>query len=155
MAKKVVRILHLGIYQPEADIIEIMEKKGYMVSEVMRSLIRRWGDEKYPREKAYARAQLIRAEISQKKVEEKKEFDAMSPEEYTVRVLRGKVKGNKAVFRIASGQEIGFNLATIKQYTTENNEVVAIHNQLLDKTFTYVGDKEPDEEQYAVIWKGW
>lgn len=153
--KKTQRIIHIGLHAPEVRIIELMEEEGHMVSEVLRALIRQYGAENYPRERAYAKAMLVRAEVAKKKVETDEEIAAMTNEEYATKVLRGKIVGLKVEFRIANGQPVRFALDTIKTHSLENNEMIKIHNQLLDRTFTYLGDQEPTEEQYKEIWKGW
>ena len=86
---------------------------------------------------------------------EEDEFKNISNEEYATKVLHGKVIGNQVAFRMGNAQEMYIPLSEIKNYNSENNNIVQIHNQLLDKTFVYINGQRPTEEQYKLIWKGW
>jgi hypothetical protein len=152
---KIERIIHIGLYRPEAEVVSKIEETGYELSDIIREMIRSYGDAHFPEEKSYAVAARIRAEQAQKKVEAEVAFKTMPNEQYATEVLRGKVEGEKVLFRMPNGTEVNFSLATIKEQTIENNAVIKFHNQLLDKTFRYPGDKEPTDDQYAQIWKGW
>lgn len=147
--------LHIRLFSREKEVLDEMKARGYPVAEVVRELIRNYGKDEFPREKGYSVAARLRAEVAVKKLETQAEIDAMTNEEYATKVLRGKVVGSKVEFRLANSNPVKFPLTTIKQHTVENNELIRIHNQLLDRTFTYLGDQEPSEEQYKEIWKGW
>ena len=149
------KTLHIKLSPREQEIVDQMRDEGYPVAEVMRELIRSYGRGEFQKEKGYSEAAKIRAQLAKKKVDTDSVIADMSNEDYATNILRGKVVGKKVEFRVANAQPVKFNLETIKQLSIENNEVVRIHNQLLDRTFTYIGDIAPTEEQYQEIWKGW
>jgi hypothetical protein len=70
-------------------------------------------------------------------------------------VLRGKIVDGKAAFRIANGTEIYLPLEGIKEVTPENNDIVAVHNELLDRKMTYPNGKPFSEDEYEAALAGW
>ena len=153
--KKVKRVLHFGLYAVEAEIIKKMEEVGIAVPETMRFLIREFGNKEFPREKAYAEALRMRMKEKEKEAEAKAAFDQMSEAEYAEKILLGKVKGNSAYFKIRSGQEIPIALNGIKDVTKDNNELVQIHTQLLNRTFIEQNGNQISEKAWKEIWKDW
>lgn len=150
------RRITVNLRAPEVPIVDRMQDEGYEISEVVRGLIRDWGKINYPQEKGYSQSAKIRAEILKAKNEAEMTISSMSNEEYAEQILRGKVRdGSKVAFRVANGQEMYIPLSEIKQYTTDSNALIKVHNSLLDKTFNFPGGKAPSEAQYAQIWKGW
>lgn len=149
------RRISVNLRAPEAEIVAKMEEDGHEVSEIVRELLRKWGKENYPQVPAYAEAMKISAEIKKKKIEEQDAFARMPNEEYAEKILRGKVRGNQVEFRIASGNKYMLPLASIKETTLDNNNVVQIHNQLLARNFVYPNGQEPTKAAYARIWDGW
>lgn len=152
---KTVRILHIGIHQPEQEVVEKIEAEGHQLSEILRMIIRDYGKTNYPEEKAYAVALKTRAEIAKQKAYDEERAKKMTPEEYVVEILRGKVVDGSAYFRLP-GRIISQPLGNIKDQTVDNNEIIRIHNQLLDRTFEWPGNATPrDEQEWEKFWAGW
>lgn len=153
--KKTTKILHIGLHRPEAEIVEKMEEAGHQVSEIVRGLIREHGAREFPATPAYAEALKLRALLKQKELDDKKAFDSMSNEEYAVRELRGQLRGQNVVFRVASGMEVPVALHKIKEFSRTGSDLVVIHNQLLDRTFVGLRGESYTDKQYEQVWAGW
>lgn len=153
--RKLVRMISVGLYGPHNAVVEKLEESGYNVSEEIRNCLLKLGQEKFPEEKAYSAAAKISAEIRKAKAEGELAQLNMTNEDYATKVLRGKIRsGGRVGFRIANGQELYAPLAKIKDYSVDEG-FVAVHNQMLDRTFNYMGGKQPSEADYAKIFKGW
>lgn len=152
--KRVVRIIHIGIHQPHADIIQKIEDDGLEVTEIIRQIILDYGKTNYPEEPLYAQAQKMSALARLKKLGEKNDIELMSNEEYVEDVLHGQVRDGMAVFRIGSGREIKLKLEGIKSKTIENSPLIRTHNEIINKTFTYNG-RELTESQWNDVLDGW
>lgn len=139
----------------ETVIVEKMEEDGLVVGEIIRQMIREYGEKHYPETPAYAEALLTRAQIKKASVEAENKLKAMSAEEYTMKVLRAKVKDHQAWFKIVNGQEMPISLADIKQKTVENSGLVKLHAQLLDRKFVHLNGQVMTESDYDWLWKDW
>lgn len=152
--KRVTRVIHIGLHKPQEDVIKKIEQDGYEVTQVVRQMIDEWGRENYPDTPAYVEVERIKAELRKKQLNEANRSGNMTNEEYAEEVLNGQIRGNQVFFRIASGREIAKPLSGIKEVTRENDGVVDIHNQLLDRTYTFNG-RPPTEQEWDDIWDGW
>jgi len=153
--KLIVKKLLVGLYKPHLEYLQKAEDEGLEVSEIIRDLILKWGRETYPPTPVYAQALKQKVEIIKQSKEKETAIAEMSPEQYATEVLFGQVRGNKVAFRIGGGREIYYDLATIKNYSAENDSELAIHKSLVDRTFKYFGTQEPTESQWKDIWDGW
>lgn len=152
--KRVVKKMLLGLYQPHVDYLERAADKGLEPSEIIRSLILAWGKEEFPEQPLYAQALAVRAKKIQKELKETEAFESVSNEDYAEKVLGGQVRGNRVYFRMGGGREWNTALETIKEKTAANDELIALHRSLLDRSFTYNG-RVLDESEWRDIWDGW
>ncbi len=149
-------MIHIGLYEPHDRIIKRAEDEGYSISEQIRHMIIEWGDKNLKETPAYAEAAKLSAELRRERLQDEINFKKMSNEEYGEKILRGKVRdGSKVGFRIANGQELTIPLSEIKKHTIENNGFVAVHNSILDRTFTYPGGKVPTDQEFERMLEGW
>lgn len=152
---KVVRVLHIGLYPYEANIISKLEDDGVGLTETLRQVIREYGERRYPTMPTYAEAQKLHAELRKKKLELEVNTVKMTEAEYALKVLRGKIIGDQVEFRAANGKPIFVPLRSIKEYSVDKHDFIKFHNQLLERTFEYVNGQVPTDEDYEYIWRGW
>ena len=156
MSEKPRRRITVELRGPEEPIVQFMEEKGYKISEVIRELLRQWGKENIREPKPYEEALKLSAEIRKKKLEKTLEFNNLSEEDYATKVLHGKIlDGVKVGFKIANGQTMTLPLAGIKEHTPENNELVAIHNKLYNRTFIFPNGQVPKPEFFDSLFEDW
>jgi hypothetical protein len=161
MARKsrVVRTIHIGLHEPEAEIIQKLEEQGSEFSERIREMIRDYGRIHFPPEPGYVEAQKARIDLKKKKLEVEAELENMSPEDYTVKVLGARVvevEGAKKIeFKRGNGQSVFAPLANVKEVTPENNTLAGIHKELVDREYVDAMGKELTDERYAKIFEGW
>lgn len=154
MGKKIrsVRKLQVQIMPVEDKYVDKFEDEGFSINDLIRQWIVLHGSERYPEEKLYAKAAKARAEIARAAVEDKIAARDMTNEQYATEVLRGKVVGDKVEFRDSHGQGVFYPLVSIKKFTRQDEEEIAIHNELLDQTYRYVGGGQPNWQE---IFAGW
>ncbi len=154
--KMVVKKIGISLWPPELEIITKIEEKGLSVGETVRMLIRQYGKEEFPETPAYAEAARMAAELRKEKLGSELASSKMTNEEYATTILKGKInRHGRVVFMKANGGLAGFELATIKKQTAENNGYIKMHQQLLDRTFLQDGGKPFDEKYYETLWKDW
>ncbi len=122
--------------------------------------MRDWAKENLPPEDpGYVAVQRERLTLKKAKIDEEKELEEMTPEDYVVRVLKARVVDvdgvRKVEFKRGTGQSVFAPLANIKEITPENNSLAGIHMELWNKEFVYNSGKEPTDKFYAELWEGW
>lgn len=127
MAKKTVRILHIGITETEARIVEKIEERSHL-AEIIRALIREYGEKKFKEERLYAINKKQELEIRKKQIEIKN----TPPEEVMRRNFNMKVKDGVVYSLIYRG------LYTIKLSDLDVTKIklsdrfVTMHQEILD-----------------------
>lgn len=161
MAKKITRFIRIGLFKPQADIIEkIGVDQGVQVSEVIRNMITEYGAKYFPPAPLYAQVWQTREQRRQKIEDEKHKYDSMSNEEYATKILKGKIREDtqEVEFRSTQGQPLTWWLKDIKKLNPEDphpdNDIVRTHIELVNRTFTLNG-KPFDEREYGIIFKDW
>lgn len=88
---KAVKILHVNLRQSEVDVLEHIKEAGDSVPEIIRSLIREYGEKKFKGEKLYAQVEKEKLELRKRIVDIK----SMTPAEIAIKKYGLKVKDNK------------------------------------------------------------
>lgn len=148
------------LFTYEQAIADRMSADGLRLQEIIRQLIREYGERKYPElgeTPAYAKAQLIRATMKQKersKAESGVDDTVITNEDYVTKILRGKIRGDMAEFRMPNGSSYFHEISNIRELTPDS-EYIRLHIALLDRTYVYADSKQPTAEQYKLIFKGY
>lgn len=133
--KKTVRLLHIGLHQMEDTIITLMNKKGQNVAEIVRGLIRDYGERTFPPTPLYVQIQKERLELKKETIKDIVNFKKMAPEEYAERVLGARISHNRAWLSSVSGQPYPIPLNVVKDWTTDMELVQNHLNILKDEDF--------------------
>jgi hypothetical protein len=148
--KKIQRIIHIGLRQPEIEIVDKMEEKGYELSEIVRGLIREWGEKTFPEDPAYVRAKKEELELKKKKIE----VETMSPEEYAEKVLHFKVKDGRA-YHVVMSRVMNSSLTEVRTWKPDE-EYPKWHNDFINNRPTFHMDGSPmTEKELARRWEEW
>lgn len=150
MAKKIVSIVHIGLRKEETEVIENIKADGNEPSEIIRGLLREYGEKKYKEEKGYSEAAKIRAQLALESHRLKREMKEMTNKEYAENILKAVVNENLAWISSRGGQPWAYDLTKIKQYTTEHPDIkrhLAILNNepFVDAFGILVTEKEMEE----------
>jgi len=155
---RIVRTIHIGLYQPEAEVVNKIEASGYELTEIIREVIREYGKENFPEEAGYVQIQKEKYNMTKAKIQEREEIKIMSSEEY-VEKLRGKIVDGKVKFIASLYQRgeggtcglINIPLTEIKNYNTENNAYIREHGEILDRTYKFNGNEISKEDFDTVL----
>lgn len=128
--------INVRVYPQEEKVIQQMKTVGLPVNEIIRGLIRDYGEKHFPEPPAYAKAMLMRAEVAKSKNKTKQELDEMSNEEYATKVLYGKVIGDQVYFLNAQ-QIYSVALDSIKGVQVED-EWMRAHREMLSNQNQFI-----------------
>jgi hypothetical protein len=132
---KTVKIIHIGLRKKEAWIVDKMEEEGDSVPEMIRILIRNYGEEKYPSDPGYVDVKKQEIQLKKQKLKEKE----LSNEEYAEKKLRAIIKDGYAWIS-GTGSNQPVPLTEIK-YFDINGDAVKYHFSILDdKEFSVMGN---------------
>jgi len=130
----------------EAMLQNLIEFKGFRTkAEVMRTALRDMHSQMLP---GYVLKTL------QKPKSEPQGPELMTNEQYCEITLGGRCRNGQCVFKAGSGQDVEFELSTIKSIDPDH-PVIDMHRSLLDGTFVYADGSVPSPEQVTDILRDW
>lgn len=151
--QKTVGILQIRYREAEKIYLDLLEKSGENLSELIRRLIREYGKEKFPEEKLYAKVAYEKLELLKQKTENKEKFEKMDNEEYARDILKARIKGNEMIFITSQGYPVRYPLTAAKMIEQEEPWITEVHKGIIEGTFTYANGKYPDETEKANLMK--
>lgn len=149
--KKVVKTININLRQKEADYYNRGLMEDYEMSEIVRELIRKWGEETFKEAPHYIRIQEEKLALRKKELAESEYLQSMSNEEYVTRILQGIVDDGMAVFRLPNGQDYKLALNGIKEKTPDNDQLIGLYQSLLKRNNPFI----QGENQYLYRLKNW
>jgi hypothetical protein len=147
--------ININLYPVEQEIVKKMEEVGYNLSEIIRELIRNWGNATFKKVSGYVELGMKKLSLEEERLQKEQELKNMTPEEYATKILRGRVKENKVWFRVLNGNEYFLDLGSIKAQTKESNDLIKYHNMLLDGTALDWNNQIITKEMQDFALQGW
>jgi len=140
MAKKVTKIIHIGLYKAQSDLVEKIEADGRSLPEIIRAAIDQYGEKFYPKDAGYVEVAREKLALKKKTQEEQEAWDKLKPEDYARETLKTRVWGGSAWFMIGVGlndcREYPIELSKIKNITLED-PIVKRHFAIINHEYTW------------------
>lgn len=140
MAKKVTKIIHIGLYKAQSNIVEKIEEDGRSLPEIIRAALDQYGKENYPKDAGYVEIQKEKLALKKKSVEEQEAWDKLDPAEYARETLKARVWNNQAWFMIGVGLNncncYPIELSEVKNLTLES-PIVKKHMAVLNHEYVF------------------
>lgn len=147
----------VGLYKREADIMDkIQAELGSGISDVVREMIRKYGDEHFPSEPGYVQIQKDRLELKKEIISKEINFKKMTNEDYAVNILKARVSKGHAWFCTGSTNPWPVELNAIKELTPEAKTVTDHIKILNGEPFFYSNGQEmkaSEQKQAVAKWK--
>lgn len=134
--KKIVRYIQIGLHQREADVIKKIEDEGREVTTIIRSLIEQYG-ERYNEKPTIAEIEKEKLEMKKRTQEEQEAWDKLSPEDYAVNTLRGRIKDGQVWFMV-QGSDYPVDMDEVKEYTLKS-PLIKNHIAILEGRYVWDG----------------
>jgi hypothetical protein len=142
---KAEKFIKIALYKSDAEIVEkIQTEQGYVVADVIRTLLRQYGKEHFFNKPTIAEVQMakIKAEKEEeaRKQKEKEDWEKLSPKDFVLNTLQGEVdeKNDLALLCNGAGGTFALPLSTIKEEYKESPQVER-HLSLIEGRYKFMG----------------